>query len=994
MAFYNRCVNCTITLRNPRIVSRGVLELDTPLRDLLISWISPIEVTSEYRVCEECFVILQTQAQMDEPCRNYGHRSVCLGCGVSVLRARSIPMGSNRHECTVIQAWVPQIQADLQIFTRVCRPCWRRATRAQATSTASSQQELYKSIGLKPPQGNAVKECDPKCTDSTKDNQDGAFNEKVSDKKIEDSNPKAELLADSSKHSEDIADGLVSEPLKPKATYRNPRLKIKDEDAEVIEEYLSDFESEPECQPETESQEDAATDDTSDQLLLCRGCFATDVKMFDLDSMDLKQTFEEFVGKTKVEELPHYLCSYCATSLVRFSQYRERCRRAEVLLQHLSDNNMLNPTLIKSIDRPYYKVNLNLSISKLVHMETDEIEIKSEDDDEEDDVKSDREESGMYANIVTNDKTLQTDEGISETNPSVKYLQKDDVANMDIDRSIVYLQENEEGISNIGQQDVEAEIDNIGQYVDCIEENDPDISDTKQSEDDMDTKVIKEFLNRINKIKVPSKKKSIVDTYEKEFSMEVKILTKEEQLQFVQARKSSSNYLNSKFRCDHCFKGFMSSEKFRNHFNCFHHPAIGELECSMCRARFDNRKKLHYHMVNHKYLFKCKICGFKTTRRFGAKNHHYKHAGRNYTCEYCGKSFKYSTTYLSHLRLIHRTGLNVWCRLCGDSFLSDLGLKAHRRLMHMNIEYQCLQCGLSFLNESALLVHNNGQCVDNCCAQCGESCPDEESLKVHFTDKHGKAKCALCNVEFKSRVALESHLENSSAKCRNVKCCVWCGECYLTSDLLNEHIAFQHNKYKVSCSVCNKGFPTKKSYNDHYKQTHWESKPRGRRDFMTWPRQWGLVEGEEGTYISTYNSQTSDQQEGKGGIVCELCGKTYPNKLLLKLHLHRHSGVKPFACSVCDKRFSNSMSLTVHSRVHTGEKPYSCEYCPKRFARKSAINRHTLIHTGERRHICQICNKDFVTSTDVKTHIKTVHLKIITPRVRRSRSNKRGDCEG
>ncbi|RVE40966.1 hypothetical protein evm_014384 [Chilo suppressalis] len=112
----------------------------------------------------------------------------------------------------------------------------------------------------------------------------------VTDKKAEDSTPRAELPAENSKHSEDIAEGLVSEPLKPKATYRNP--------IETIEEYLSDFESGPECQPETESQEDTATDDTSDHLLLCRGCFATDVKMFDLDSMDLKQTFEEFVGKT------------------------------------------------------------------------------------------------------------------------------------------------------------------------------------------------------------------------------------------------------------------------------------------------------------------------------------------------------------------------------------------------------------------------------------------------------------------------------------------------------------------------------------------------------------------------------------------------------------------------------------------------------------------------------------------------------------------------
>ncbi|RVE42575.1 hypothetical protein evm_012772 [Chilo suppressalis] len=515
-----------------------------------------------------------------------------------------------------------------------------------------------------------------------------------------------------------------------------------------------------------------ATDETSDQLLLCRGCFATDVKMFDLESMDLKENFEEFVGKTKVEELPQYLCSYCAVSLVRFTQFRERCRRAEMLLQNLSDNNMLNPTLIKSIDRSYYKLNLNLSISKLVHIETDEIEIKLEDNDEEEDVKSDREESGMYENIVTNDKTLQTDEEISKCNPSVKYLQKDDVAGMDIDQSILYLQENEEGISNIGQQDVKEEIDNIGQYLNCIEENDPGISHTEQSEDDMDTKVKEKFLNGVNKINSTTKKKDIVNKYAKEFSMEVKVLTQEEQLQFVQARKSSSNYLNSKFRCNLCFKGFMSSAKFRSHFNCFHHPSVGELECSMCRARFYNKRKLRNHMVNHKYLFKCKICHFKTTRCFSAKSHHYQHSGLNHTCEYCGKSFKCSTTYLSHLRLIHRTGLNVWCRLCGDSFLSDLGLKTHRRLMHTNIEYQCLCCGLSFLNESSLLVHNNGQCVENCCAQCGESYPDEESLKLHFTDKHGKAKCALCNVEFKSRIALESHLENSSAKCRNVKSCV------------------------------------------------------------------------------------------------------------------------------------------------------------------------------------------------------------------------------
>ncbi|RVE52180.1 hypothetical protein evm_003253 [Chilo suppressalis] len=60
--------------------------------------------------------------------QDYGHKSICLGCGVSVLRARSIPLTQNRQEYTVIREW-----ADLPIFTKVCRPCWRRATRAQVT---------------------------------------------------------------------------------------------------------------------------------------------------------------------------------------------------------------------------------------------------------------------------------------------------------------------------------------------------------------------------------------------------------------------------------------------------------------------------------------------------------------------------------------------------------------------------------------------------------------------------------------------------------------------------------------------------------------------------------------------------------------------------------------------------------------------------------------------------------------------------------------------
>ncbi|XP_060583243.1 oocyte zinc finger protein XlCOF15-like [Ruditapes philippinarum] len=78
---------------------------------------------------------------------------------------------------------------------------------------------------------------------------------------------------------------------------------------------------------------------------------------------------------------------------------------------------------------------------------------------------------------------------------------------------------------------------------------------------------------------------------------------------------------------------------------------------------------------------------------------------------------------------------------------------------------------------------------------------------------------------------------------------------------------------------------------------------------------------------------------------CDICGRGYKTKALLKRHLRKHSSEETFECTRCTQYFSSQKALDDHIKSKHNEKNHLCVTCGKSFMTKSNLNSHTkLIH--------------------------------------------------
>ncbi|XP_054276730.1 zinc finger protein 710-like [Macrosteles quadrilineatus] len=309
------------------------------------------------------------------------------------------------------------------------------------------------------------------------------------------------------------------------------------------------------------------------------------------------------------------------------------------------------------------------------------------------------------------------------------------------------------------------------------------------------------------------------------------------------------------------------------------HKKGKEFICRSCTTIFNNHEELEAHFVSHR-KFICKVC----KKVFHVKSDLIRHKGTVQGCK--------------------RPEM-LKCKYCHNRFVHESNLESHMKTKHPNAEsrpFACNICNSSFkirgtFRDHLKACHTVYESME--CDICHKILPGPSSLKTHVKSTHIQSVsevCEICNKVMASKTAFKLHMETHNGE---EKVCYICGAVIKGKTTFKQHIYYHENR-RHSCSFCNIVFNTLLEKNRHYREKHVAPKP----------------------------------------AICEICGKEFKAREILKNHMMTHSDEKPYVCSLCGAAFKSKTVLKTHSRVHSDLRKYSCKNCGEAFRWKQTFDKH------------------------------------------------------
>ncbi|XP_055920540.1 zinc finger imprinted 2 [Eupeodes corollae] len=172
--------------------------------------------------------------------------------------------------------------------------------------------------------------------------------------------------------------------------------------------------------------------------------------------------------------------------------------------------------------------------------------------------------------------------------------------------------------------------------------------------------------------------------------------------------------------------------------------------CTKCNREFNSCNALKYHNLSHtgERPHQCEVCGKSFYAQSALKSHMRLHTGdKPYECEQCHRKFRQWSDLKYHIVSIHSDVKNYTCEFCGKSFSRKYSLVIHRRIHTSERNYKCEFCPKSFRASSYLQNHRKIHTGEKpyTCETCGKKFRVGGDLRRHFKTHERKAQTDLKN---------------------------------------------------------------------------------------------------------------------------------------------------------------------------------------------------------------------------------------------------------